>query len=158
MNDRPADYAKDGGDGISHNTAPTANAKAFINFFDRTPAWVYLLISVLAAAMAVAMWLDTRRMQADFDRIRVLLEGAQRAAVDAVRDAALSSERADKAERSAALNREYAVQVVGQLNRMGFPVMSPGEVGHPPALPEDYAKLDAFIEQRNKEQRTLPTP
>lgn len=63
-----------------------------------------------------------------------------------------SAERAFNAQQSAAINREYAVQVVGQLNRMGFPVMSPGEKDHPPALPEDYARLAAFAEQQRKEQ------
>lgn len=63
-----------------------------------------------------------------------------------------SAERAFQAQQSAAINREYAVQVVGQLNRMGYPVMSPGEKDHPLALPEDYEKLDAFARQKQESQ------
>lgn len=61
-----------------------------------------------------------------------------------------SAERAFQAQQSAAINREYAVQVVGQLNRMGFPVMSPGEKDHPLALPEDYEKLNEFAKQQQE--------
>lgn len=148
MTEPPPDYAKDGGDGISHNTAPTAQAKALVNLIDRTPAWVYLLVSLVAAALALGMWLDVRRMSDAVDDINQRLEDSQAALINSVKDAALAAERADKAERSAALNREYAVQVVGQLNRMGYPVISPGETDHPPALPADYEKLDAFKKER----------
>lgn len=64
-----------------------------------------------------------------------------------------AAERAFQAQQSAAINREYAVQVVGQLNRMGFPVMSPGEKDHPLALPEDYEKLDEFAKQQQQENQ-----
>lgn len=64
-----------------------------------------------------------------------------------------AAERAFQAQQSAAINREYAVQVVGQLNRMGFPVISPGEKDHPLAQPEDYAALEAFRQQKLKEQQ-----
>lgn len=63
-----------------------------------------------------------------------------------------SAERAFQAQQAAAINREYAVQAVAQLNRMGYPVMSPGEKDHPLALPEDYAKLDAFAKQQQEKQ------
>lgn len=145
MSEQPKDYPVDGGDGVSHNTAPVA--QAIIKFVERTPAWVYLLISLIAVVVALAVWHDVRRIQSDFNDVRQMLQNAQAAIVNSVRDAALAAERADKAERSAALNREYAVQVVGQLNRMGYAVISPGEVDHPPALPEDYKKLDAFIKE-----------
>lgn len=143
VSEPPADYAKDGSDGINNNSAPVA--QAVVKFIERTPSWVYLLISVVALVFAVALWLDVRRMTDDFDDVRRMIESSQGAAINAVRDAAVAAERADKAERSAALNREYAVQVVGQLNRMGYPVISPGENDHPPALPADYEQLDTFI-------------
>src|SRR5688572_17879664 len=63
-----------------------------------------------------------------------------------------SAERAFQAQQSAAINREYAVQVFPQLNRMGYPVRTPGEADHYVAQPEDYADLDAFHEQKEKEQ------
>lgn len=64
-----------------------------------------------------------------------------------------SAERAFQAQQSAAINREYAVQVVGQLNRMGYPVISPGEKDHPLAQPADYAALEAFRQAKLKEQQ-----
>lgn len=51
-------------------------------------------------------------------------------------DAARSSERADQAERSAAISRLYSVQVYTELNRLGYPVKTPAELDHQ-LQPED---------------------
>ena len=98
-----------------------------INYFGERYGWVVALVfSVLA--LAAALWLvsDVRGMRGDLENIRSLIEGSAAAAAQSAVNAAVAAERADKAERAAAINHEYAVQVVGQLNRMGYPVMSPG--------------------------------
>lgn len=135
------------GNQAHQNAAPTAQA----NVSNDKYGWVALLVAVAAliAALAVLFKLDNlvdelRRMEG------VVLEAASNASSSAV-NAAVANERADKAERSAAIQREYAVQVFPQLNRMGYPVLSPGEPDHPVAQPEDYAKLDNYV-QRRKEQ------
>lgn len=79
--------------------------------------------------------------------------GSMLLAMLAWNSATRAAERAFNSQQSAALAREYAVQVFPQLNRLGYPVISPGEPNHPTAQPEDYAKLDAYIEQRKKEKQ-----
>lgn len=125
------------------NSAPTAQATATAG--DRNGWIVALVLAIAALIMAVTMIATLRGISNEVENVRGLIENSAQAASQSAVNAAVAAERADKAERSAALNREYAVQVVGQLNRMGYPVISPGEGEHPPALPADYEKLDAFI-------------
>jgi hypothetical protein len=66
-------------------------------------------------------------------------------------NAALAAERAEQSSVAARMAREYAVQVFPQLNRMGYPVRSPGEPDHYTAQPEDYEKVDNYIKQRSTE-------
>lgn len=123
-----------------------------VNFFGERYGWVVALVFGILALLA-AMWLlsDVRAMRSDLENIRRLIENSAAAASQSAVNAALAAERADKAERSAAINREYAVQVFPQLNRMGFPVRTPGEVDHYVAQPEDYAALEAFRQQQEKQ-------
>lgn len=129
----------------SNNSAPTAQASVTGDRY----GLVALILGIVAIVLAVALLVTVWSISKDVDNVRGLIENSAASASQAAVDAALASERADKAERSAALNREYAVQVVGQLNRMGYPVISPGEQGHPPALPADYAKLDAYKDEHD---------
>jgi hypothetical protein len=132
------------------DVAPTnRDGNQQINYFGERYGWVVaLLFGVLALIAAIWMVSDVRGMRGELENIRILIEGSADAAAQSAVDAAVAAERADKAERAAAINREYAVQVVGQLNRMGYPVMSPGEKDHPLAQPEDYARLEAFRAQQ----------
>lgn len=131
----------------NHNSAPTAQAHASAG--DRV-GLIALILGILALLVAIYLALSVSGFRDELQNIRGLIENSAQAAAQSAVEAALASERADKAERSAAINREYAVQVVGQLNRMGFPVMSPGEKDHPLALPEDYARLDEFAKQQQE--------
>jgi hypothetical protein len=131
----------------ANNSAPTAQA-SITN--DRVGI-IALILGIVAVVLAVVLLLSVWSISRDVESVRGLIESSAQAASDAATEAARAAERASNAERSAAINREYAVQVVGQLNRMGYPVMSPGEKDHPLAQPEDYAKLDTFAEQQ-KEQ------
>lgn len=128
----------------SSNQAPTAQASVTGDRY----GLVALILGIIAIVLAVIVWVSVIGIAADVENIRGLIENSAQAASQSAVDAALAAERADKAERASAINREYAVQVVGQLNRMGFPVMSPGEKDHPLAQPEDYAKLDAFTQEQ----------
>jgi hypothetical protein len=132
------------------DVAPTnRDGNQQINYFGERYGWVVaLLFGFLALIAALWMVSDVRGMRGDLENIRVLIEGSAAAASQSAVNAALAAERADKAERSAAINREYAVQVFPQLNRMGFPVRTPGEVDHYVAQPEDYARLEAFRHQQ----------
>lgn len=109
--------------GVDSSTAP--NSAQIVQVGLREPLVVILVVALMVCVLLCAMaW-----------------NAATRAA-----------ERAFQAQQSAAINREYAVQVVSQLNRMGYPVMSPGEKDHPLATPEDYAKLEEFAKQQQEKQ------
>ena len=122
------------------NSAPTAQASIVGDRFGVVAMIIALLALVLAIVLIVSLW----RLSSDLQTARSLIEKASEDASRSAVSAAVANERADKAERSAALSREYAVQVYPQLNRLGYPIMSPGEENHPVALPEDYARLDNF--------------
>lgn len=132
------------GNEATGNTAPTAQAS--VNNDRLGP--LALILSVLALILAVVVLVSIWRVSSDVNNVRSLIENAAASASQSAVDAALAAERADKAERSAAINREYAVQVFPQLNRMGYPVRTPGEVDHYTAQPEDYADLQRFTEQQ----------
>jgi hypothetical protein len=105
---------------------------------------VAIVALVCAAALLVSVWQIGQSVETALGAIQNAAANSTQSAIEA----ALAAERADKAERSAALSREYAVQVYPQLNRLGYPIMSPGEENHPAALPEDYERLDHFAETR----------
>lgn len=128
----------------SNNTAPTQQ----VNVGERYGWVVALLIGIAALILAIMMIVAVRSMSTDIENVRGLIENSARAAAQSAVEAALASERADKAERSAALSREYAVQVYPQLNRLGYPIMSPGEENHPAAQVEDYQRLQNFVESK----------
>lgn len=137
---RPGDVAPSNRDGNQQ-----------INYFGERYGWVVALVfAILAIVVAAILWSEVRSARGDLENIRGLIESSASAATNAAVEAARAAERADKAERSAAINREYAVQVFPQLNRMGFPVRTPGEVDHYVAQPEDYARLDAFRQQKEQ--------
>jgi hypothetical protein len=117
---------------------------------DRYGWIVAIIVGILALAAVFYLLGDIRSMRGDLENIRGLIENSAAAAQRAAVDAALAAERAEQSRVNAAINREYAVQVVGQLNRMGFPVMSPGEKDHPLAQPADYAALEEFRKQQEQ--------
>lgn len=135
------------GQSAANNSAPTAQASVTN---DRV-GLIALILGIIAVVMAVALLLTVLNVSRDVEAVRSLIENSAAAASQSAVNAALAAERADKAERSAAINREYAVQVFPQLNRMGFPVRTPGEVDHYVARPEDYAALEAFRQQQEKQ-------
>lgn len=128
----------------SNNQAPTAQASVTN---DRVGI-IALILGIISIVLAVAVWLAVNAIADDVENIRGLIENSAQAASQSAVEAAVAAERADKAERSAALSREYAVQVYPQLNRLGYPIMSPGEENHPAALPADYERLDNFAEKQ----------
>jgi len=128
----------------SDNRAPTAQASIVGDKFGLFALVVAIVALVCAAVLLVSVWQIGASVESALGAIQNSAASSSQAAVDA----ALAAERADKAERSAALSREYAVQVYPQLNRLGYPVLTPGEEGHPAALPEDYERLDRFAETR----------
>ena len=135
----PATYGQD----AKNNNGPTAQASVTGDRF----GWIVALVfAILALVLAVIMVLTVRSMSNDLENVRGLIENSAAAASSSAISSALAAERADKAERSAAISREYAVQVYPQLNRLGYPILSPGEEGHPIAQPEDYERLDKFAE------------
>lgn len=92
-------------------------------------------------AMLLGLWLlmEIAAMRQDVNDAR-----------DAIRDASIAAERADKAERSAALSREYAVSAFFQTqiewSKRGVRIYSPLEE-HPPVPAEAYEDHDAFVDE-----------
>jgi hypothetical protein len=129
---------------VKDNKGNTAQASIVGDRF----GWIVALVIALAALILSVMVMATIwGLRNDVENIRGLVENSAASASQAAVQSAVAAERADKAERSAALSREYAVQVYPQLNRLGYPVLTPGEEGHPQAQPEDYERLERFKEQ-----------
>lgn len=117
---------------MERNSSPVAQSIASVA--DKTPNWFFLLISVVALIFALLMWADARSMRNEVQNIRLLLErqinSADQAAAQAARsavEAAVANERADKAERHAAISEINAKQIYVELNRLGYPVLTPAE-------------------------------
>lgn len=138
---------------IHHPSLSNKDGNQQVNYFGERYGWVVaLLVGILGLAAALWLLADVRAMRGEMQNIGRLIQDSAASASQAAVNAAVAAERADKAERSAAINREYAVQVFPQLNRMGFPVRTPGEVDHYVAQPEDYARLEAFRQQKENQQ------
>lgn len=139
----------DGHTDIRGNRGPVL--VAIQKIVDKTPNWFFLLVAVLALIFAILAEMHARHMRSEVEAIRSLLDTAVNRAIESASNAAVAKNDAAHAATSAAINREYAVQVFPQLNRLGYPVKTPGEPGHYVAQPEDYANLDAYAEQRREE-------
>ena len=111
------------GQSAANNSAPTAQASVTN---DRV-GLIALILGILAVVMAVALLLTVLDVSRDVETVRGLIENSAANASQSAVAAAVAAERADKAERSAALSREYAIQVYPQLNRLGLPIKTPGE-------------------------------
>lgn len=144
MSDDPRSRPAAVGNEASSNTAPIAQASVQ---GDRL-GLIALILGILALLFAIYVVVTVSAFRSDLDNIRGLIENSANAATNAQVDAARSADRAYQAQQSAALAREYAVQVFPQLNRMGYPVKSPGEPEHPTAQPQDYEAVDNYIERR----------
>lgn len=125
------DYADDSGDGINGNRGTAQQVK----IVDGTPKWVLimsLVMTIVALIMAFVGWWIASQALRD---AREAIQGAQTARIDAQR----SADRADIAERRANISEVYAKQVYTELNRLGYPVLTPLEM-HPPQPSDNVAK------------------
>lgn len=132
-----------------NNHGPTAQASVSGDKY----GWVALLIAILALVAAVAAYIRLNSIGDDLQNIRGLIENSAASASQAAVESAVAAERADKAERSAALSREYAIQVYPQLNRLGLAIKTPGEEHEQ----NPQWALDAY-EHFEKERLQLPIP
>lgn len=124
----------------------TTNQKQSVSMGGVWVAIAALVLSILAGSA----WLNARsELDALIKQVNQLssrVDAYEAAVRDMSADAAVAAERADKAERSAALSRLYAVQVYPELNRLGYPVNTPAGT-HDPVPPEAYANHDHFVEE-----------
>lgn len=123
----PPERDSQNGNSGTHNSAPFAQANA-----GDSKGWIVALFVGLAALIVAllaifSVWRATDRISDALQSMGSLSS----VAIESARNAAVASERADKAERSAALSREYAIQVYPQLNRLGLPLKTPGEEHEP---------------------------
>lgn len=135
------------GQSAANNSAPTAQASVTN---DRV-GLIALILGIVALVIAVALLVTVWSISRDVESVRSLIENSAASASQSAVEAALAAERADKSERSAALSREYAIQVYPQLNRLGLPIKTPGEE-HEQNPQWALDAYDQFVESKNDAQ------
>ena len=131
----PKDYADDSPDGINNNSAPVARAHAIVRIADKTPNWVFLLISIIALLLAALAWNDASRTRDAVRDLTSTMQTASAAMLDMAGNAARAAAKAETATARANTAEIYAYQVYIELNRLGYPIKSPAE-HHAPQPPE----------------------
>lgn len=129
---------------MSDETGIKNNAEAN-NYGTDIPAFVLILVAIAAIAALIVSIVALATIRGTLEDVRDALRGS----VAASSEAALASERADKAERSAALSREYAVSAFFQTqvewSKHGVIIQSPLE-HHDPIPDEAYTQHDNYVE------------
>lgn len=138
---RPPDYADGSPDGINSNTAPVAKASAIASIADKTPNWVFLLISIIALVLAMLAWNDASRTRDAVRDLSNAMQAANTAMVEMAGNAARAAAKAETATARANVSELYAKQLFTEMNRLGYPIRTPAEehVPQPPetAIPEN---------------------
>lgn len=137
----PQDYAEGSPDGINGNSAPVAKSNAIVNLADKTPNWVFLLISIIALLLAALAWNDASRTRDAVNELAGQVQAANIAMLDMAGNAARAAAKAETATARANVSELYAKQLFTEMNRLGYPIRTPAEehVPQPPdtAIPEN---------------------
>lgn len=129
------------GNHARNSSAPVSQSSA--NVYGDRVGLIALIVGIIALIVALFVAFTLRSIWNDVQQARSAIESAVGQVTQSAVNAAVAAERADKAERAAALSREYATQVYPELNRLGYPVHTPIE-HHAPIPSEAYKDHDNF--------------